>query len=82
MCRDCCVYGPGSESGPEATDGWNKMSDRRAMPLTFREQAVLAALQGFLANPDRKTQDPGIAARWAVQHADAVVRALRQNGGK
>lgn len=82
MCRDCCVYGPGTESGPEATEAWNKMTSRSPDRLTLREHATLAALNGFLANPDRKAQDPEMAARWSVQHADAVVRALRQNGGK
>ncbi len=80
MCRDCCVYGPGTGSGPEATEAWNKMTSRNPERLTLREQATLVALQGFLANPERKAQDPEMAARWAVQHADAVVKALRHSG--
>lgn len=80
-CHKCLVYGPASSTPEEASLAWNRMTDRNGV-LSLREQAAVAALRGILSNPDRKAGDPSMVARWAVQHADALVEELAKPLGK
>ena len=56
---------------PQSLNGWH------AFGVTRRDYFAAAALRGVLANPDHSSLDPREVAAEAVEHADALIEALK-----
>ena len=68
-----------NDGGPAFPIGSGDMRD--PMGMTLRDWFAGMALQGILASDVKQAIDCNIAAAWSVDHANALIAALRGKEG-
>ena len=69
-----------AEQRRQASTGDYSFQDCQFTGLTKREMFAMHAMQGFSANPELTEEKGDIVARCAVLQADALLKALEEDG--